>query len=80
LGTTALRQAQGERTKKTRLAVSFSPFEGAWGFKTSLGRITKRGDDYVRTLLIQGPRRRKAQQGRLSMCSLFSVLVLKPSH
>jgi transposase len=32
------------------------PRQNSSGGKTSLGRITKRGDDYVRTLLIQGAR------------------------
>jgi transposase len=30
------------------------PSQNSSGGKTSLGRITKRGDDYLRTLLIQG--------------------------
>ncbi len=30
------------------------PRQNSSGGKTSLGRITKRGDDYLRTLLIQG--------------------------
>ncbi len=32
------------------------PSENSSGGKTSLGRITKRGDEYLRTLLIQGAR------------------------
>jgi transposase len=32
------------------------PRQNSSGGKTSLGRITKRGDDYLRTLLIQGAR------------------------
>jgi len=30
------------------------PSQNSSGGKTSLGRITKRGDDYLRTLMIQG--------------------------
>ncbi len=32
------------------------PSQNSTGGKASLGRITKRGDDYLRTLLIQGAR------------------------
>jgi transposase len=34
--------------------LGFVPRQNSSGGKTSLGRITKRGDDYLRTLLIQG--------------------------
>jgi transposase len=34
------------------------PKQNSSGGKVSLGRITKRGDEYLRTLFIQGPSRR----------------------
>lgn len=59
LGASALVAGVGE-FKQSRSADQFSAWVGlvprrnASGGKTSLGRISKRGDDYLRTLLIQG--------------------------
>jgi transposase len=59
LGASALVAGVGE-FKQFRSADQFGawlgivPRQNSSGGKTSLGRITKRGDDYLRTLLIQG--------------------------
>jgi transposase len=59
IGASALTAAVGD-FKQFRSGAQFSawlglvPRQNSSGGKTSLGRITKRGDDYLRTLLIQG--------------------------
>jgi len=59
LGASAMAAGVGE-FKQFRSADQFGawlglvPRQNSSGGKTSLGRITKRGDDYLRTLLIQG--------------------------
>jgi transposase len=59
LSTTALTASVGD-FKQFKAAHQFGawlglvPRQNSSGGKTSLGRITKRGDDYLRTLLIQG--------------------------
>lgn len=59
LGASAITASVGE-FKQFRAAHQFSawlglvPRQNSSGGKTNLGRITKRGDDYLRTLLIQG--------------------------
>ena len=52
------------------------PSQNSSGGKTSLGRITKRGDDYLRTLLIQGAKsavmtagKRRRPRSRAGWCS-----------
>jgi transposase len=42
------------------------PSQNSTGGKASLGRITKRGDDYLRTLLIQGARSAVMSAGKRS--------------
>jgi transposase len=60
-GASALVASVGD-FKQFRSAAQFGawlglvPRQNSSGGKTSLGRITKRGDDYLRTLLIQGAR------------------------
>ena len=59
LGASALTASVGE-FRQFRSGAQFGaglglvPSQNSSGGKTSLGRITKRGDDYLRTLLIQG--------------------------
>ncbi len=42
------------------------PSQNSTGGKTSLGRLTKRGDDYLRTLLIQGAKSAVMTAGKRS--------------
>ena len=54
------------------------PRQNSSGGKTSLGRITKRGDDYLRTLLIQGAKAAVMSAGRRSdPISLWLVALIK---
>ena len=61
LGASALTASVGE-FKQFKTGAQFGawlglvPRQNSSGGKASLGRITKRGDDYLRTLLIQGER------------------------
>lgn len=47
---------QFQRADQFAAWLGLVPRQNSSGGKTSLGRITKRGDDYLRTLLIQGAR------------------------
>ena len=55
------------KAKQIHVWLGLVPSQNSTGGKASLGRITKRGDDYLRTLLIQGAKSAVMSAGKLSV-------------